>query len=203
MEPIAARLTPAAFQAQVEGRMTWDAAHDWFHIERVFAHGLAIAATEPSANAVVLRSALILHDLGAKQTGGGNALLSTAQIAPLLAPFGVDEALYGAVVAAINEHSFSRGLAPTSLEAAILQDADRLDAIGAIGIARAFAFGGACGLPLYDPQDQRSTIHHFYDKLLRLCEGMHTAEGQRLAALRHRVMQDFLNEFHAEWQIGR
>ena len=199
MSQLAARLTPATLRPLIAAQMAQDAAHDWFHIERVFHNGLAIAATEDGVEEVVLRAALLLHDLGEKQPQGGNAPVRPDTIAGILRPLGVPEASIPPILTAINEHSYSQGRRPRSLESAILQDADRLDAIGAIGIARAFAFGGARGRPLYDPDDPSSTVHHFHDKLLRLKDGMHTAEGRRLAERRHQHMQDFLAQFDAEW----
>ncbi|HEX8683549.1 MAG TPA: HD domain-containing protein [Ardenticatenaceae bacterium] len=193
------RLTPTSLRPLVEARMTADAAHDWHHIERVFRNGLAIAATEPEANAVVLRAALLLHDVGEKRFGHGNAVVTIEEVADLLAPFEVPSEAVPAIVTAINEHSFTRGAKPSTLEAAIVQDADRLDAIGAIGVARAFAYGGANGRPLYDPDDLTNSIQHFHDKLFHLTERMNTREGRRLAEARHAFMERFVAEFMHEW----
>ncbi len=180
--------------------MTADAAHDWHHIERVFRNGLAIAATEPEADPIVLRAALLLHDVGEKRFGHGNALVTSEEVTDLLAPFEVPAEALPAIVTAINEHSFTRGARPSTLEAAIVQDADRLDAIGAIGVARAFAYGGANSRPLYDPDDLTNSIQHFHDKLFRLKERMNTREGRRLAEARHVFMEHFVAEFMQEWQ---
>jgi uncharacterized protein len=192
-------LTPTALRPRVEPRMKIDAAHDWGHIERVFRCGMAIAATEPAADLLVLRAALVLHDLGEKKQGGGNRLVDVGEVGEILLPLAVLAPALARIVAAINEHSFTRGQQPATLEAAIVQDADRLDAIGAIGIGRTFAYGGALGRPLYDPDDPSSTIHHFYDKLLLLRGGMHTMEGRRLADARHAFMEQFLEHFLHEW----
>lgn len=188
-------LTPEALRPVIELLMTTDPAHDWHHVVRVWRLAQAIANTEPRVDHEVLDPAVLLHDIGTKQASGSNALVEVATIAPLLAPFGVPPAKLPAIAQAINEHSYSRGRRATSLEAAILQDADRL---GAIGIARVFAVGGARGRPLYDPDDPTSSIQHFYDKLLTLKDGMNTAEGRRLAGHRHAVMEQFLMEFYAE-----
>lgn len=179
--------------------MTTDAAHDWHHIERVFRNGLAIAATEPDADPVVLRAALLLHDIGEKRIGHGNAVVAAETVADLLLPLSVSVEQVPLVTIAINEHSFTRGVPPSTLEAAIVQDADRLDAIGAIGVARAFAYGGANGRPLYDPDEGTNSIQHFYDKLFHLQERMNTAEGRRLAHARHRFMETFVAQFMQEW----
>jgi uncharacterized protein len=192
-------ISPEALRPTIEALMKMDAAHDWHHILRVWRNAQAIAATEPGVDHEVLDPAVLLHDIGPKQPGQGNALVSADDLAPLLAPFAVSAAKLPILAQVINEHSFSRGWEASSLEAAILQDADRLDAIGAIGIARAFAVGGARQRPLYDPVDQTNSIQHFYDKLLHLQAGMNTTEGRRLAERRHALMEQFLSEFFAEW----
>ncbi len=193
------KLTPETVRPLVEARMSQDAAHDWYHIERVFRNGLAIAATEPDADPLVLRAALLLHDIGEKRFGEGNALVGQSVVGDILRQLALPEATWAAILTAINEHSFTRGAAPSTLEAAIVQDADRLDAIGAIGIARAFAYGGAHGRPLYDPHDRTNSIQHFHDKLFTLHDGMNTAEGSRLAEARHRYMEGFVARFMEEW----
>ncbi|MGB0383609.1 MAG: HD domain-containing protein [Ardenticatenaceae bacterium] len=193
------RLTPEELRPFIEARMTKDAAHDWHHIERVYRNGLAIASTEPQADEVVLRAALVLHDVGAKTIERGNALVDEALVGEILGAFGVAEEKWPAIVTAVNEHSFTRGAKPSTLEAAIVQDADRLDAIGAIGVARAFAYGGANHRALYSPHDPSNTIQHFDDKLFKLRDLMNTTEGRRLADQRHRFMEHFVAEFMKEW----
>jgi uncharacterized protein len=192
-------LTPDTLKPYILARMTTDVAHDWAHIERVYRNGMAIARTEPSVNQIVLKAALLLHDIGTKVFGKGNAVVEVNTIADLLAPFAVDQSLYPAIVTAMNEHSFTRGAPPSTLEAAIVQDADRLDAIGAIGIARCFAYGGAHDRALYDPQDKSNSIQHFYDKLFTLRDKMNTTEGKRLAEEKHQVMETFVAQFMREW----
>lgn len=199
-DPLLATLTPERLRPLVERRMTVDAAHDWHHIERVFRTGLTIAATEPTCHAGILRAALLLHDVGEKQRGQGNALVDERLVGEILAPLGVPDEWLPAIVGAINDHSFTRGAAPSSLEAAIVQDADRLDAIGAIGVARAFAYGGAHQRSLYDPHDTTNSIQHFHDKLFTLRDRMNTAEGRRLAAERHAFMETFVARFFQEWE---
>jgi uncharacterized protein len=193
-------IAPDTLKSQIVARMTTDAAHDWAHIERVYAHGMTIAQEEPEVNLTVLQAALLLHDIGTKVIGKGNAVVTEEDVATLLTPLGVDASLFGAIVTAINDHSFTRGARPRSVEAAIVQDADRLDAIGAIGIARCFAYGGAHDRPLYDPNDQSNSIQHFYDKLFTLKDKMNTAGGKRLAAERHAVMEAFVAQFMKEWE---
>ena len=200
MKEVMKKLTPEHLRPLVEARMTKDAAHDWHHIERVYRHGLAIVNTEATADEMVLRAALVLHDIGEKTIGRGNALVDEALIGDILGPLGVAKEKWPAIVTAINEHSFTRGAKPSTLEAAIVQDADRLDAIGAIGVARAFAYGGANDRPLYSPDDPTNTIQHFDDKLFRLRDLMNTTEGRRLADERHRFMEDFVTQFMQEWR---
>jgi uncharacterized protein len=193
-------LSPSTVKPYILAQMTTDAAHDWAHIERVYRNGMSIARTEPGVNQIVLKAALLLHDIGTKVFGKGNAVVEVNAVADLLAPFAVDPSLYPAIVTAINEHSFTRGASPGTLEAAIVQDADRLDAIGAIGIARCFAYGGENHRPLYDPEDQTNSIQHFYDKLFTLRDKMNTPEGRRLADERHQVMEAFVAQFMREWE---
>jgi uncharacterized protein len=202
MNHLIKKLTPNTLRPLVEARMTKDAAHDWHHIERVYRNGLTIAATEAQAEQVVLRAALLLHDMGEKKIGHANALVDEQEVGEILAPLGVPKEKWPAIVSAINEHSFSRRAKASSLEAAIVQDADRLDAIGAIGIGRAFAYGGAHNRSLYDPDDPCNTIQHFYDKLFKLCQMMNTSEGRRLAHERHEFMLLFVRQFMQEWEGG-
>ena len=203
MNKILETLTPTHLRPLVEAKMSKDAAHDWHHIERVYRNGLRIAKTEPSADEIILRAALLLHDIGEKTIGKGNAIVGEALIGQILTPLGVPSEKLPAIVVAINQHSFTRGAKPSSIEAAIVQDADRLDAIGAIGIARAFAYGGANDRPLYSPNDPTNTIQHFDDKLFKLRGLMNTTEGRRLADERHKFMQEFVATFMAEWEGGR
>lgn len=200
MKSILDILTPDYLRPLVEAKMSKDAAHDWYHIERVYRNGLRIAKTEPTADQIILQAALVLHDIGEKTIGKGNAIVDEALIGQMLAPLGVPSEKVPAIVVAINEHSFTRGAKPSTLEAAIVQDADRLDAIGAIGIARAFAYGGANDRPLYAPNDPTNTIQHFDDKLFRLRGLMNTTEGRRLADERHEFMEAFVATFMEEWE---
>ncbi len=191
-------LTPDHLRSLVEAKMSKDAAHDWYHIERVYRNGLRIGRTEPAVDQLVLQAALVLHDIGEKTIDKGNAIVDETLIGQILTPLGVPVTKLPAIVIAINEHSFTRRAKPSSLEAAIVQDADRLDAIGAIGIARAFAYGGANDRALYAPDDPTNTIQHFDDKLFKLRSLMNTNEGQRLADERHEYMQGFVATFMQE-----
>jgi uncharacterized protein len=179
--------------------------HDAWHTMRV--HNLAVRlAREEGAREDVVALAALLHDvddakLSPETTEGlGNA-------AAFLRRHGVADDEARAVLAAVREVSFSKngGAAPSSLESACVRDADRLDAIGAIGVARAFAYGGARGRALHDPTstDATTTIQHFYDKLLLLEGMMATDAGRRAAHRRDAYLRGFLEEFLAEWDGER
>ncbi len=197
-------LTPEAVRPYLQPALADDAAHDWDHLVRVFNAGLRLAELASSdararhwpgpINGMVLRLALLAHDLGVK-TPAGNALVTPEQVAAALGPFGprLRRADLEAAVVAINEHSWSRRLAPTSLEAAILQDADRLDAIGAIGVARCLAYGATHRQPIRAPAGG-DCVQHFHDKLLRIRDRLHLDASRTLARRRH----DFLVAFLAE-----
>lgn len=177
-----------------------DAAHDIWHLRRVWGYVRAIARTEPEADVRVLQIAAFFHDVMPKQPGGGHADVTVPMLASWLSPLQAPHDVLTRAVEAINAHSFSRGLPPPSLEAAILQDADRLDAIGAVGIARCFTVGGMLGRPIYAPDTSEHSVQHMYDKLLHLRDGMHTSEGRRLAQGRHAFMEAFLARLMAEWE---
>ena len=176
--------------------------HDLQHTLRVHALALRLARAE-GANETVAGLAALLHDADdeklSPQTAGN---LSNA--AGFLSANGVEEETAARVLQCIREVSFHKGLAPTSPESRCVQDADRLDAIGAVGIARAFAYGGAHGRALYDPNAPRGsgggvdTVSHFYDKLLLIKDRMQTEAGKSLAENRHAALLRFLEEFYAE-----
>ncbi|MCM3743064.1 HD domain-containing protein [Sporosarcina luteola] len=188
----------------------FDASHDYDHILRVMKNAEEIALTFPEADLSVVRLAVLLHDIDdPKYRENGNVtpmeLLRSARAA--------DE-LTTKVLDTIRSVSFNGGNEEEiiSIEGAIVRDADRLDAIGAIGIARTFAFGGARGRKLYDADEiartemsedeyrskDTASVTHFYEKLLLLKDLMVTAEGKRLAEERHEFMLDFLEQLKAE-----
>ncbi|MBO0586532.1 HD domain-containing protein [Sporosarcina sp. E16_8] len=188
----------------------FDASHDFAHIERVMKNAEGILAKVPSANVEVVRLAVLLHDIeDAKYKSDDNP-----SVLEILQAIGVDDELAGKVFACIDSVSFSGGnaLGITSIEGAIVRDADRLDAIGAIGIARTFAFGGARGRKLYDTDEmvrdnmseteyrskETASVTHFHEKLLLLKELMVTEEGKRLAEQRHDYMVGFLKQLDLE-----
>lgn len=197
---------------QLEGA---EAGHDWFHIERVYRNALRIAEHENCQREVVQLAAL-LHDIADSKFHGGDESIGPKTARTFLESQHSDEATIDHVVKIIENISFKGGKTDrtfSSLELDIVQDADRLDAIGAIGIARTFNYGGFKNRPLYDPAiapnlhmtkeeykaSQAPTLNHFYEKLLLLKDRMNTATGKKMAEDRHRFMEVFLAQFYAEW----
>ena len=168
--------------------------HDVEHSKRVYQNAFLIAKNEPECDLFVVSLAALLHDVDdhklfhTENNANARAFLESVQL---------DQNQIDRICELMNGISFSknRGVRPETLEGKIVQDADRLDAIGAIGIARTFAFGGERKRPL------SATVQHFYDKLLLLKDEMNTAEGKRIAELRHQLMVDFLQELNNEMDI--
>ena len=193
--------------------------HDWWHIERVRRVALTIAREE-RANLFVVELAALLHDIADWKFAGGDEEAGPAAARKWLASLNVAPAIIDYVCRIIAQLSFKGAGVATpmdSLEGACVQDADRLDALGAIGIARTFAYGGWKGQPVHNPelppemhgtfaaykQNAGTTINHFYEKLLLLKDRMNTAAGKRLALARHEFMEEYLGQFFAEWEGGR
>ncbi|MFJ8512202.1 HD domain-containing protein [Lysinibacillus xylanilyticus] len=190
----------------------FDASHDFQHIERVYQNALAILHTEPEADAEVVKIAVLLHDVSDKKYTD-----SKEQENKLIAELSLSEEKKQHIRDCIAQVSFNGGneLEATSIEAKIVRDADRLDAIGAIGIARTFAFGGAKGRKLYDKEEDArtdmteeeyrnkntSSVTHFYEKLLLLKDLMITEKGKQMANERHQFMVQFLEQLQDE--IGK
>ncbi len=189
--------------------------HDWFHIERVFKNAVLIANGEKSDNLVVQLGAL-LHDIADSKFHDGDETVGPKKARLFLESENVPENTIVHVVNIIENISFKGGHETqkfTSLELDIVQDADRLDAIGAIGIARTFNYGGFKNRAIYNPEikpnlnmskeeyknSNAPTINHFYEKLLLLKDKMNTKTGKEIAAQRHDFMELFLNQFYAEW----
>jgi len=189
--------------------------HDWFHIERVYKNSLNIAASE-EAHLLVVKLGALLHDIADSKFHGGDDTVGPAKARDFLETQKVSEAIIDHVVKIIENISFKGGNVQQqfrSIELDIVQDADRLDALGAIGIARTFNYGGFKNRPLYDPEIKPNlnmskeeykaslapTINHFYEKLLLLKERMNTATGRKIAEQRHAFMEVFLDQFYAEW----
>jgi uncharacterized protein len=210
------RLILEAAEAFVQSRLASDVTgHDWQHVDRVRRAALMIGTSE-GADLLVVELAALLRDVADWKFHGGDEQAGPRVAAEWLQSQGVADATIAQIAAIIGEVSFKGAgveTRPTTLESAVVQDADRLDALGAIGIARAFAYGGHKGQALYDPaiaatphttfaaykSQSRSTINHFYEKLLLLKDRLNTATARHIAAARHRYMEEFLRQFYREW----
>lgn len=183
--------------------------HDWFHVERVWKLAKTIARGE-DVNPLVVELGALLHDVADYKFHGGDITLGPRKARQFLKKEGLEMATIEHVVAIIENVSFSAEQNFTSPELAVVQDADRLDALGAIGIARCFNYGGYRGSKMYDPaleprpnqskaeykKRESTTINHFYEKLLLLRDKMNTQTGRAMAEERHHFMQ----QFYAEWE---
>lgn len=190
--------------------------HDWWHIERVLKNAETIAREENANNLVVALGAL-LHDIADAKFHHGDESVGPQKAKDFLRSLHVEKETIDHVENIIKNISFKGGNFKSSfysIELAILQDADRLDALGAIGIARAFNYGGFKNREIYNPdippdlqmtkeaykKSNAPTINHFYEKLLLLKNRMNTAAGRRLAEERHKFMELYLEQFFNEWQ---
>lgn len=193
-----------------------EAGHDWAHTERVLRNARLILEAE-SADGDVVALAAILHDIADAKFHNGNEELGPKLAGEFLKQQGLDDKRTEHVCNIIRHMSFKGGnenSAWTSLEMEIVQDADRLDAIGAIGIARAFQYGGFKNRSLYNPEiapnltmskaayrkSDAPTLNHFYEKLFLLKDRMNTSTGKKMALDRHLFMEEFVNQFLAEWE---
>ncbi len=193
--------------------------HDWFHIERVYKTAQTINATEKGDELVVSFAAL-LHDIADPKFHNGDEEIGPNKAETFLKSIGVEPAVITHVKLIIQNMSFKNSFDQngfTSKEMQIVQDADRLDAIGAIGIARAFTYGGFKNRVLYDPaippvqnhskesykNTTAPTINHFYEKLLLLKDMMNTETGKAIALERHHFMLSYLDQFYGEWEGKR
>jgi len=190
--------------------------HDWFHIERVYKNAILIAKEE-NCNLQIVQLGALLHDIADSKFHDGDESVGPKVAKAFLESQDVSEDIIDAVINIIENISFKGGNFEkkiNSIELDIVQDADRLDAIGAIGIARTFNYGGFKNRKLYDPEiapnltmskeeyknSQAPTINHFYEKLLLLKDKMNTETGKQIAQQRHRFMESFLAQFYAEWE---
>ena len=187
--------------------------HDWWHIHRVTEMAKRLAAEE-GADAFVCELAALLHDI-ADEKLNENAEVGMQKVRDWLAQNGVATLAAAHVLEIISTMSFKGGgQAPMrTLEGRVVQDADRLDAVGAVGITRTFAYSGAKGQISHDPElpprtdmtaeeyrkGKSTAVNHFYEKLLKLKDLMNTESAKKLAGERHRYMEEFLERFHAEW----
>ena len=174
--------------------------HDFDHTMRVYRMAVRIAEEE-GADMEAVALAALLHDVDDRKLSP-ETYEHKDRAVKFLRENGMEEEKISTIVRIISQISFSAGNGrPDSLEGMCVQDADRLDAIGAIGIGRAFAFGGSRDRRMHDPdgQDPTTTIQHFYDKLLLLKDRMNTQTGRKMAAQRDAYLRSFLDEFYAEW----
>lgn len=189
--------------------------HDWFHIERVYKTAVTINAQEKGDNLVVSLAAL-LHDIADSKFNNGDEEIGPKKAGDFLKSIGLGDEIISHVQEIIRNLSYKASLGKItfkSKELDVVQDADRLDAIGAIGIARAFTYGGYKNRVLYDPaipvnlnmskeeykNTTAPTLNHFYEKLLLLKDLMKTETGKSMANQRHQFMVDYLDQFYAEW----
>jgi uncharacterized protein len=204
-------------EAFVRQQLAGDASgHDWWHIDRVRVLAKRLGREE-GANLFIVELAALLHDIADWKFYDGNTEAGPRTAAAWLEKNGVDREVIDHVCDIIQTVSFKGAAVPTptaTIEGAVVQDADRLDAIGAIGIARTFAYGGAQGQPMHDPdkapqehadfdtyrRGDSSTVNHFHEKLFLLKDRMNTESARRLAAGRHSYMRSFLDRFLSEWE---
>lgn len=173
--------------------------HDVYHMRRVANLAKSIAIDE-QANIFLVEAGALLHDIGDKKLFPDPSQ-SIRDMKEFLFSIDLSDDDVHVLEDMIADISFSKGAVPIGLEGKIIQDADRLDAIGAVGIARTFAFGGAHGQSIYSPKDKRTSIHHFYDKLLKLKDTLHTRKAKELAEKRHQFLHTFLEQFFNEWKF--
>lgn len=189
--------------------------HDWFHIERVFKNALLIADGE-DCNLMIVKLGALLHDIADSKFHDGDESVGPQIAREFLESQNLDEVSLNHVIQIMENISFKGGHVLnkfSSKELDIVQDADRLDAIGAIGIARAFNYGGFKNRGLYNPKiapnlhmskeeyknSEAPTLNHFYEKLLLLKDKMNTETAKKIAKDRHHYMEGFLSQFYAEW----
>jgi len=196
---------------EVKEIMDNDSAHDFEHIMRVYKNAKKLCKQE-KANQKLILSAALLHDIVSYQKSDKRSKLSSIQSAKkseqILKKYDFSKEEITIISDAIRDHSFSQNKTPFTLEGKILQDADRLDAIGAIGIARVFATGGSLKRPFYNiddpfcqtrkPNDKTWTVDHFYQKLLKLESLMNTKSGKEEAKKRSQVLKEFLKQLKQE-----
>jgi len=191
--------------------------HDWFHIERVYNNTLLIAKNE-KVHVLTVSLAALLHDIADSKFYNGDETIGPRLAKEFLNSLNVDNEIIHHVIQIITNMSFKNSFDKdeksfTSIELEVVQDADRLDAIGAIGIARAFSYGGFKNRELYNPdiapdltmtkeaykKSTAPTINHFYEKLLLLKDKMNTETGKKIAKERHEFMLNYLSQFYNEW----
>ena len=207
-------LTTEFVRSQLKGI---ESGHDWFHIERVWKLSKNIREQENQGDLLTIELAALLHDIADPKFHDGDDEIGSQIAFNFLTKNGVDPRRIEHIQTIIKYVSFKGGFSQdiiNSIEFQIVQDADRIDAIGAIGIARAFNYGGYKNRSIHDPEldlreyhDSKAyhrsdapTINHFYEKLLKLKDLMNTQTGKKIAAERHKYMEHFLEQFYLEWE---
>lgn len=197
---------------------TAEGGHDWWHVYRVWKTAKNIAQSE-NVDTLVVELGALLHDVADSKFHNGDETIGPKKVIAFFEEFDVDENTSDHVIKIVENISFKGGnhrQSFKSLELDVVQDADRLDAIGAIGVARAFNYGGFKNRGLYDPtiapdlnmskEDYKKstapTLNHFYEKLLLLKDRMNTKSGFKLAENRHRFLELYLEQFLSEWEGG-
>ena len=194
-----------------------ESGHDWFHIERVYKNTKLIAKSE-NVDLFIVELAALLHDIADSKFHNGDETIGPKKAKEFLIFQKLDANIIEHIINIIANMSFSKSLDNdvkfNSLELQVVQDADRLDAIGAIGIARTFNYGGYKNRTIYNPKirpnlnftkdeykkSEAPTINHFYEKLLLLKDKMNTKTGKKIASKRHKFMEIYLEQFYNEWQ---
>ncbi len=196
-----------------------ESGHDWFHIERVYKNALLLAEKEV-CDVTIVKLGALLHDIADSKFHNGDETIGPKIARNFLESQNTSEEIITHVIHIIENISFKGGNFEkkfNSKELEVVQDADRLDAIGAIGIARTFNYGGYKNRPIYDPNiapqtnmtkdeyknSEAPTLNHFYEKLLLLKDKMNTKAGRKIAEERHKFMELFLSQFYAEWEGER
>lgn len=201
--------------SDVEARLSGEGSgHDWWHIYRVWKMSQRIGGEE-QADMQIVEMAALLHDIADWKFHDGDEDIGPRIAGEIMGEHGVSSDVIEHVQLIIRESGFKGApVEPSTLEGKVMQDADRLDAIGAIGIARCFAYGGHKGRVLYDPaiepvvmtskeqyaKNTSPSINHFYEKLLLLKDLMNTDTGRKLAKERHQFIEAYLEQFYGEWE---
>lgn len=192
-----------------ENMKGYDSGHDWYHIERVRSLALYINRKENQLDPFIVEITALLHDIADSKFSPGNSESGYSLIAGHLDACGLsgikERVLKVIKGVSFSSNRFNKAMADPLLW--VIQDADRLDAIGAIGVARAFNYGGFRNNAIYVPPDEtgllaKSTVAHFYEKLLKLKDMMNTPTARQLAMERHQFLEVFLSKFYDEWEFG-
>lgn len=193
--------------------------HDWWHIDRVYKLSLIVSKQiNKPIDLFVIKLGALLHDIADWKFNGGNSEKGPQKAKKILESMSIDQNIIKKVTEIVKEISYKGAgveTPMTSLEGKIVQDADRLDALGAIGIARTFAYGGKAGRPIYDPRikpllhqtfeeykkNQSHSLNHFYEKLFLLYERLNTKEAKSIGRYRMLYMKKFVKQFLDEWNV--